>query len=457
MPYMPYMHHMTYMPHMLHILSGLTLIVVVAAAAECRTDGACYLPIPGGGSMQNPSLAEDGRTLLYTRWDSYNAGRARICKFDVQTAVQSGLVDGVNLPGISIWYGREAAYCGTGKRDHEEAMAINVDTKAVRQLSDQSSKQAWEPTFSRDGQWVTFEQHGLGDSEEEEYNGTIIKHRIGTATYTAISPAGWLCKQPYWLPDGSILFQRSSAASESAKIDIYRHDGGSPAKILSDASDVTASPGGQWLLFSNEAAGGIYAAKLASITTSTKVRISTPPKGHYDGACGWSFDGKWIVFETVNSTDPESGGKYARIAMMRVPPSISESGGPSPTPVPVPASSRVPSSTRPPVPVPASSAPASHPPASTRIPVPTPVPASSAPVSQPPASTRPPPTPTGPPAPVTCPRVEKIKKNGSKWTITLTWNASTLNSTVHCGAITFRAGRGDVQRAQRPQELTRPA
>jgi hypothetical protein len=65
------------------------------------------------------------------------------------------------------------------------------------------------------------------------------------------------------------------------------------------------------MIYSNEESEGVWAAEFAN--TTHVVRLSKPPKNHYDGACAISFDGKYMLFESVNSRDPESGTKFARI------------------------------------------------------------------------------------------------------------------------------------------------
>lgn len=305
------------------LVALLSLFLTPSHTFNCtslRSDGACYLDIPGGGSLQNPSLSPDGNLLVYTRWErSYNRGTPSICVYNMKNGAQKCIAQGVNLPGVGIWKKHgdsnySVVYSGPSLdgSDADAAISLNLDSMKKTQLSKEPKKQAWEPTFSPDGAWIVYEQHRT--NEDNEYDGVIVMHKLDTEVYLAISPPNWLCKQPYWSPAGDVIaFQRSSSASESADIDIYAYNLTSKklSKVLAGASDVSFSANGKWMIYSNEESEGVWAAEFAN--TTHVVRLSKPPKNHYDGACAISFDGKYMLFESVNSRDPESGTKFARI------------------------------------------------------------------------------------------------------------------------------------------------
>lgn len=233
-------------------------------------DNACLFNISGAvGSQQNPSLGPDGKTLVYTDWTkNYNNARCDSCAvyvkaFNVETGASQKLTDGVNLPGVGVWSRQEPRTVVFVNGD-DHAVTYNIDTgnKTVYPRRVSNGK-IFEPTFSPDGKWLVFEEHSKPAKEDkQEMNGEIVKMEVATKKFTVLTTDGWN-KQPYWSPAGDlIVFQQCKKTNiEDIKIYSIRTDGSAKKLLDGAASDVSFSPDGQYILYSNEEEEGIWCRK----------------------------------------------------------------------------------------------------------------------------------------------------------------------------------------------------
>ena len=286
-----------------------------------RNDKAVKLNIQLKGSLQNPAVSPDSKSLLFTRWHKgYNRGSADLFIFNLKSSLLTSLVANgdcnCNLPGSS-WNSKIKKIIFSSEREtHDEIYMISPDGSGEVQLTERKKEMSYEPTFSPDGKWVVFESHPV-DVEE---HGVITKCRVsGTKKYIPLTSLDEDCRQPNWSPDGKhILYQKQ--INDQWDIWIMDEDGSNHKKVTQgegSKTDATFSPDGEWIVYSSDGNGelplaNIYATNLKS---GKNVRI-THYRG-YDGAPSWSADGKYIFFES-SAKDPDNS-KGTQLYMIEVP------------------------------------------------------------------------------------------------------------------------------------------
>ena len=295
------------------LLLGCGSGAAVSPGTAERTDGAYRLEIDLPGSLQNPAFSPDGNALVFTRFrDGYNTGASDLFIYDLETGALRALVsDGngnVNLPGAA-WDGVSDRVVFSSARDpHDEIFVITAtgQTGDEVQITDRADRQAYEATFSPDGQWIVFESHAV----DVEDDGVVTKYRVdGRSAYIPLTPATDNCKQPNWSPAGDrILYQKE----EGGRWAIWTmNTDGSDRRPVTGAdesgTDAIFSPDGRWIIYSSEN----EAVELANIYKipaegGTPVRI-THYSG-YDGAPSISPDGRRIAFESSAGYPEGSAG-----------------------------------------------------------------------------------------------------------------------------------------------------
>jgi len=278
-----------------------------------RDDGSSRLNINLSGSLQNPAYSPDGTSIVFTRFrDGYNQGASDLYIFNLKTKRINVLVSNgdsnINLPG-SIWNAASNHIVFSSERQtHDEIFSIAATGTSGEetQITDRADTQAFEPSFSPDGEWIVFESHPLDD----ENHSVVTTYKVdGSEAYTELTNATENAKQPNWSPQGDrILYQKE----QSGKWAIWamQTDGTNSMMITNpneSNTDAVFSFDGQWIIYSSENSdvdlANIY--KIPSYGGLT-ARLTTF-KG-YDGAPSISPDGKSIVFESSDDAPDNSEG-----------------------------------------------------------------------------------------------------------------------------------------------------
>jgi TolB protein len=170
---------------------------------------------------------------------------------------------------------------------------------------------ASEPTYSPDGEWLTFEVVNTDGISEDAQKGAIwIARADGSSVTQLTGGVDFDDRQPNWSPlEDRILFQRRIPGSDNWDIYTISMDGQRLRQITtSEASDTDASwsPDGAWVVYSSDE-GDLDYANLFVISShgGSPIRATDNPSG-YDGAPSWSPDFKWIVFESGAEDEPST-------------------------------------------------------------------------------------------------------------------------------------------------------
>lgn len=280
---------------------------------SARNDEGIVLNIPLSGSLQNPTFAPNGATILFTRFiNGYNQEPAELYKYNLVTETLTLLMsDGsgnVNLPGSSWNDEINAIIFSSSREPHDEIYLITEfgSTGDEVQITDREDKVAYEPTLSPDGLWTVFESHNL----DQEDNGIITKYKIdGTSEYIELTDNLEDCRQPNWSPENDkILYQKF----KNGQWDIWlmNSDGEEHIQLTSgegDKTDASFSADGQFIIYSSD-----FETELSNIYRIT-VDGGNPFKLTdyigYDGAPSTSLDNKLIFESSLDNPDNSEGTK----------------------------------------------------------------------------------------------------------------------------------------------------
>ncbi|MFE0757234.1 TolB family protein [Inquilinus sp. NPDC058860] len=288
-----------------------------AMAQTCRGDAAKPIPVTGlAGSLQNPCPSPDGTALAFTNfkrryntggsvvWTVPAAGGAPTRALSPRSGAQS-----VNLPG-QCWSAAGNVVYSSDVVDRDEIYIVPAAGGTAKRLTDRPGLLAWEPSISPvladRSQWIVFESHREADPEGPA---ELWKMRVDGSGLVRLTQ-GADDRQPQWSPRGDrIAFQRQIKPDQWDVMTIDTAGGGlldvtrAPARSNTDPS---WSPSGAWLVYSG---GGpdLDNANLFVISAMGGTPVRLTVNCGYDGAPGWSADGRSIVFESA-PYDPDVRG-----------------------------------------------------------------------------------------------------------------------------------------------------
>ncbi len=276
---------------------------------ETRADGSYRLNIDLAGSLQNPAFSPDGTAIVFTRFrDGYNRGVADLFIYELESeklhTLLSDHIGHINLPGSSWNEAKGTIVFASTLDPHDEIFSIPATgtTGDEVQITSRQDLQAFEPTFSPDGQWVVFESHPI----DVETRGVITKYEIdGSSGYVELTQSGDDCRQPNWSPAGDrILYQKKENGTWS--IWTIDADGGEARKITPQthsATDAVFSHDGDWIIYSSEN-DDVDISSIYKVPSEGGSPVRLTSSDAYDGAPSISPDGDVLAFESTDK-DPD--------------------------------------------------------------------------------------------------------------------------------------------------------
>ncbi|MCB1042748.1 MAG: PD40 domain-containing protein [Acidobacteria bacterium] len=257
---------------------------------------------PPGESAQNPVLGPDRKTVYCTLFHGgYNHGPAGIWSVtDATTILDDHDHDAVMLPGSSWNVPTQRIAFSWDLEDRDEIWTANPQGGDVFRVTRSTNGRAFEPSFSPDGLWLTYELRNLSDQ------GSIYKIAADGTGPTRLTD-GFDDRQPNWSPDGSaIVFQRREQSGELWQIMVMDPSGSNLRSVQPSSrsqTDISWSPDGKYLVYSSSDEASIQLRVIAP-SGGSPITV-TNRTGRYDGAPAWSPDGRTLFFESAPSEPDE--------------------------------------------------------------------------------------------------------------------------------------------------------
>ncbi|MDR6289210.1 TolB protein [Inquilinus ginsengisoli] len=288
-------------------------------AAACRSDAAREIPVTGvAGSLQNPCFAPDSQSLAFTNFKRrYNLGGAVVRTVaatggaPIRTLSPGTGAQSVNLPGQCWSAAGNAVVYSSDVVDRDEVYIVPGTGGTPTRVTNRPGQLAWEPSISPvladRSQWIVFESHAESNPDAA---GEIWKVKVDGSGLTRLTH-GFNDRQPQWSPRGNrILFQRRT---QPGRVDVMTVDtaGGGLLTVTGpaaggDNSDPSWSPSGAYIVYSGDGSD-IDNANLFVVPATGGVPLRLTRSCGYDGAPGWSPDGRSIAFESA-AFDPDKMG-----------------------------------------------------------------------------------------------------------------------------------------------------
>ncbi len=288
------------------ILFLILFLFIPINASTVRNDGAYKLLINLDGSLQNPSFSPDGKLIIFTNFrNGYNNGPADLYTYNLETETLHLLVkdgsDNVNLPG-HIWINNTIVF-SSSRDPHDEIFRIdeNGSPGDEIQITKRDNLVAYEPSFSKNGNYIAFESHEL----DKDNDGVIMKYRTdGIGEYVALTNKDINAKQPNFSPTYNIISYQKKTDGQW-DIWIVNDDGTNNHQLTygsGSKTDASYSPDGQWIIYSKEIQD-TDAANIFRISINGTVTEQLTTYSGYDGAA--SLYKSQIVFESC-AEDPDN-------------------------------------------------------------------------------------------------------------------------------------------------------
>ncbi|WP_179221949.1 PD40 domain-containing protein [Inquilinus limosus] len=291
---------------------------LAAVAQTCRGDAARPVPVTGvAGSLQNPCLSPDGTALAFTNFKRrYNQGGAIVWTVPAAGGAPARALSprvgaqSVNLPGQCWSAAGNAVVYSSDVVDRDEIYIVPAAAGAAKRLTDRPGFLAWEPSISPmladRSQWIVFESHREADPDGA---GELWKMKVDGSGLARLTQ-GADDRQPQWSPRGDrIAFQRQVKPGQWDVMTIDAAGRGLLNVTRAPSRGNTGpswSPSGAWIVYS---AGGpdLDNANLFVISATGGAPVRLTVNCGYDGAPGWSADGRTIAFESA-PYDPDTRG-----------------------------------------------------------------------------------------------------------------------------------------------------
>jgi len=216
----------------------------------------------------------------------------------------------VNLPGRCWSAAGNTVVYSSDVVDRDEIYIVPAAAGEARRLTNRPGLLAWEPSIwpvlADRSQWIVFESHSEANPDGA---GELWKMKIDGSGLVRLT-RGADDRQPQWSPRGDkIAFQRQVKPDQWDVMTIDAAGGNlfnvnkAPSRGNTDPS---WSPSGASIVYS--AGGpGLANANLFVIPATGGMPVRLTVNCGYDGAPGWSADGRTIAFESA-PYDPDSRG-----------------------------------------------------------------------------------------------------------------------------------------------------
>lgn len=287
------------------------------AQTACRGDAAKPIPITGlAGSLQNACPSPDGTALAFTNFKRrYNLGGAVVWTVPAAGGAPTRALSpragaqSVNLPG-QCWSAAGNVVYSSDVEDRDEIYIVPAAAGPAKRLTDRPGFLAWEPSISPvladRSQWIVFESHREANPDGA---GELWKMKIDGSGLVRLTQ-GADDRQPQWSPRGDrIVFQRQVKPGQWDVMTIDTAGNGLLNVTKASArgnTDPSWSPSGATIVYS--AGGpGLANANLFVVPAMGGTPVRLTVNCGYDGAPGWSADGRSIVFESA-PYDPDARG-----------------------------------------------------------------------------------------------------------------------------------------------------
>jgi len=291
---------------------------ILSAQKKCRSDSARVIPITGyKGSVQNPCFSPASDLLAVTNFQKrYNTGNAVVFTAHVTGGNPIRLLSptgaqSVNLPGQCWSSATSLVTYSSDVVDRDEIYTVPASGGKPRRITNRPGYRSFEPSlspvFSGGSQWIVFESHVSHGNGLKP--GEIWKVRTDGQGLVRLTK-GRDDRQPQWSPAGDrIVFQRQLSPGNWDVLTIHT-DGGHPKNVTNNPqlsnTDPSWAPSGNYIVYS-AGGGNINIANLFIIPATGGKRIRLTRSCGYDGAPGWSPDGKKVAFESA-PYDPDLHG-----------------------------------------------------------------------------------------------------------------------------------------------------
>ncbi len=162
---------------------------------------------------------------------------------------------------------------------------VHYDTKSHEFAPYLSGISADGVSFSKDGQWVSFEMNP---------EGTLWKSKVDGSERLQLTFPPMQISLPRWSPDGKQIAFIGSTPDKPWTVYLVPSDGGSPEEIVRSASDPGWSSDGNSLVLSDRAfpASGAFAIQVMDLRTR---KVTTLPDSNGLYSPLWSPDGRYLA------------------------------------------------------------------------------------------------------------------------------------------------------------------
>ncbi len=247
-----------------------------------------------------PSLAPDGKTMIYASRESGN--------WDIYVQRVGG-TNAVNLTKDSTTDDTQAVFSANGEqiafhsdRDGGGIFIMGATGESVRRVTDAGFYPSWSP----DGKEIVFSTADFVEPTDRLTNGVLSVVNVATGEKRTITKDDAV--QPSWSPTGArIAYWGLNEASER-DIKTVSPNGGEPVSVTSDAFldfNPVWSPDGKYLYFSSNRGGSMNFWRIAIDEKTGKTlgqpeSITTPSQ--FSQHLTFSRDGKLFAFSQVNKS-----------------------------------------------------------------------------------------------------------------------------------------------------------